>query len=207
MKQHLTAANVRAAADRMRERLRRQHIAQAQKARKEIEAKQGVSPTVTVVDSQRGKDEWAVKPGGRIVYLFDAVPRAHADLLAHLRQIAPVDTVDPDDRVFRDSFTQLVGEVEAAIGTMKPGEEVTVVNRQPYSRKLEWGWSLQAPTGVFDVAAKWLRKRWGRAVEVQFTYVRLEGLPGMEDIKPVKKKTYRGDSRRYPAIVLRSKVI
>lgn len=201
MAQALTAANAKAAADRMRERLRRQLIAQAQRARREVEGRQGVSPTVTVVDDRRGKTEWNVKPGGRIVYLFDAVPRAHADLMAHLRQIAPVDMVDPDDRVFRDSFTQLVGEAEAAIGAMKPGEEVTVVNRQPYSRRLELGWSLQAPDGVFEVAAKWLRSRWGKAVDVRFTYV---GLDGMERIGG---KVGNRSKLRHPAIILKSKVI
>lgn len=202
MAQPLTAAAGKAAADRLREQMRRQHIALAQQARRDVEAQQGASPTLTVVDGARGRVEEGVKLGGSIVYLFDATPRAHADLMEHLNWISPVDTSDDaDDRVFAKSFVALIEGMEAEIAALKPGDEVTVANRQPYSRKLELGWSLQAPDGVFEVAAKWLRSRWGKAVDVRFTYVALEGMPG------VKKQGYRGNSTRYPAIILKSKVI
>lgn len=203
MAQPLTAGAVRASVDRLRERLRRQHIALAEKSLRAVEATQGPSPTVIVVDDSRGRTAWNVKPGGKIVYLFDAVPRAVRDVMPDEESgLQYLDTHSPiDTGRFVKSFATLIAGVEGDIAAMKPGDTVTIVNRQPYSRKLELGFSLQAPDGVFEVTAKWLRSRWGKAVDVRFTYVALENLPA------VKKPKYRGDSTRYPAIVLTSKVI
>jgi len=202
MAQPLTAAAGQAAADRLRERLRRQHIALAERSLRAVEATQGPSPTVIVVDDSRGRTAWNVKPGGKIVYLFDAVPRAVRDVLPSDGPQAYLDLVSPiDTGRFVESFATLIAGVEGDIAAMKPGDAVTIINRQPYSRKLELGYSLQAPDGVFEVTAKWLRSRWGKAVDVRFTYVALENLPA------VKKPKYRGNSTRYPAIVLTSKVI
>lgn len=197
----LTGAAAQQLGNRLRQHMTERHAQAALRARQEVEARQGVLPTMTVVDGRRGAAEASVKPGGAIVYLFDATPRVAAAVKTQLYEVAPVDTDDDaDDRVFSESFTQLVEGVEASLADMKPGEEVIIVNRQPYDRKLEWGWSIQAPDGVFEVTAKWARSRFGRLVDVTFTYVALDGMA------QVSGKAGNASGLRHPCIILRSKV-
>lgn len=179
-----------------REAVRQAHIRAAKQARKDVEAVQGHLPTMTVVDGRRGAREEEVNDRGVIVYLFDATRRAAVYTLQVLRERAPVDRrPQADDNVFRDSFVVLVDGVESDMEDLPPGQEVVIVSRLPYSRRLEHGWSLQAPDGVFEVVGRSVARQWPM-IDVKFSYVALEGA-----------NFSSGRSARYPALFLSSKVI
>lgn len=152
-------------------------------ARAEVERRQGKHPTLTVVDGRRGASAESVKPGGQIVYLIDSVAHAANFALGLLRDIAPEDV-----GTFKKGFTTLVNGAEAPVETAPAGATVILLNKEAYSRRIEQGWSLQAPDGVFELTAKKL-KRQRRDVSVEFTYIPIEGR-----------------KNRVPAIILGSKV-
>lgn len=178
----LTQANVRGL--NIRQQLRERHIEVAKQARRKVERQQGRHPTVTVVDGRRDVSERTVKENGQIVYLFDSVGMASDFTINELRQIAPVDEGD-----FQSGFVTLVNGVEGDPKTAPPGAEIVIIDREPYSRRLERGWSLQAPNGVFEVTAKLVKRRL-KMVNVKFDYVPLVGAKS-----------------RVPAIKLKSKVV
>lgn len=167
----------------LRDQFRKRHIEVARAAISDVERRQGIHPRVTVVDGVRGKREEAVKTNGQIVYLIDAVKVATQLALDMVRVLAPEDEGD-----FKRSFVTLVDGVEAPVSTARAGAEITLINTQPYSRRLEFGWSLQAPNGVFEVTAKAL-KQLRKDVFIRFDYVPLEGF-----------------KRPVPAIIIKSKV-
>lgn len=174
----------------LRAHLRERHIAAAREARAEVERRQGVHPTVTVVDGVRGRPEEAVRERGIIVYLFDSVRRVAEIALAELRFVAPEDT-----GLFRKSFVVLVDGTEAPPETAGAGSTIAIIDRQPYSRRLEHGWSLQAPDGIFEVTAAKLRRERPDVI-VKFDYLFVPELRG---------KSKRADGRT-PAILLKSAV-
>ncbi|MBN9525780.1 MAG: hypothetical protein J0H82_06245 [Alphaproteobacteria bacterium] len=196
-----TAFSARAAAgisEHVRERLRQQHAQIAQRARAGVEARQGRMPTEVIVDGRRGAAEASVKAFGNIVYRFDAAPRAAEEAMLVAEGLSPVDrSSDADNRVFAKSFLFLVDGAEATLDAAKPGSEIILVNRRfGYSRRLEKGWSLQAPAGVMEVVAALLQPRWRRSVLVEFGYRPIEGLADDERDEP------RG---RYPVILFRGR--
>jgi hypothetical protein len=136
----------------------------------------------TIVDGRSGAPIEAVKPGGTIVYLFDvgsaSLEGAIDEAFALLAQLSPVRSGR-----FQRSFRLLVNGTQqdaAVLGStirLAPADEVQITNLQPYARKLERGWSDQAPNGVFEVAAAMLKQRYGKILNIRFSY---EAFPGFE---------------------------
>lgn len=44
-----------------------------------------------------------------------------------------------------------ISRIQAAAAGIKPGDVIYVVNNLPYARRLEYGWSTQAPAGMVRV--------------------------------------------------------
>ncbi|HRJ60163.1 MAG TPA: hypothetical protein PKZ99_03190 [Azospirillaceae bacterium] len=200
----LTTANVALWGAGMRERMRQRHINTAVAAKAKVEARQGKLPLVTVVDGRRDRREDEVKSRGNITYLFDPTPHAAKWLLAYLTAIAPVDkSKHADHRVFKSSFTFLVNGEEKwlfELDDMPFGSRVTIINlRFGYSRLLEHGWSLQAPSGVMAVAAAAAKTTFRRSVQVEYAWMAVEAdITDDPDRDPIK-----GDYR-YPVIHLQA---
>ena len=50
----------------------------------------------------------------------------------------------------------VISKVEAAVMQLEVGETIYLVNNLPYARRLEYGWSQQAPEGMVRVTeARW----------------------------------------------------
>lgn len=168
---------------RLSEMHRKRHADVARQARRDVEARQGKFPTRTIVDGRRDASEETVKADGQIVYLFDVVSPGARQVLLALKELAPEDTGK-----FKRGMTILVNGREAPLETAPAGATITLVDREPYSRRIEQGWSLQAPDGVFEVTAKTLRRRLPE-LTVVFNYITLSGA-----------------AKRTPAIIMASKV-
>ncbi len=63
-----------------------------------------------------------------------------------------------DDREFTD------------IANPPKAEQYIVLNSQPYTRRLERGWSKQSPQGVYQVVATMAKRQFGNIAYVGFTY-------------------------------------
>ncbi len=199
MSRAFTPAEVKGLIGRIGERMRERQIAIAAQARADVEVRQGVLPTLTVVDGRRGASLSEVKVGGHIQFRFDVAQRAAMEARDVAIQISPEDTSpDADARVFKDSFLFMVDGAEADLRQSPPGAIITLINRRfGYSKRLERGWSLQAPTGVMEVTAKLIRPRWGRAVDIRYTWADVEGAASDSD---------RDEARgRYPVITFQSR--
>lgn len=145
---------------------------------------------IVITDGQVRKDYALVRPFGRIeararAQLGDAV----AWFLDELRRLSPVLTGR-----YRDSHVVIVdGQIVTDLGKLQAGQKVMIANIQPYAGKIEgkdaytrWryrtktrlaerkaaGWkpadmrgqSKKAPNGVYWVALRNLRKRFGKSV-------------------------------------------
>ena len=58
-----------------------------------------------------------------------------------------LETTDPSGAIAR-------GKVEAAVATMELGDVVHMANNLPYARRLEDGWSKQAPAGMVKLTVQ-----------------------------------------------------
>lgn len=154
--------------------------------------------SVTIVDGRRGAPMESVKAGGVVVHLF-AVHQAAIEFTAEtLSRLSPWDT-----GLYENSHLLLVNgeEVEwgAAIGV---DDVVTFVNLLPYARRLEQGWSDQAPDGVYEVASEIVRARFGNIVTVRFSYGYFAGMAAGKN-RGTKAAINRASS--YPMIQLSPK--
>lgn len=94
--------------------------------------------------------------------------------------------------------------------TRAPGigqlDEVQFVNVTPYAKRIEQGWSLQAPRGVYKVVQRYIERKYGKLIYTKFTY-RTLNLGGMVTrYIGYNKKPLRQPQRVaaiYPVIALR----
>lgn len=73
------------------------------------------------------------------------------------------------------SHILLADGVEVDITAPPPAESYTIINEQPYARKIERGSSSMAPSGVYEAVAVLARRRFGNICHVSFRYVSLQG--------------------------------
>lgn len=122
--------------------------------------------SVTIVDGRRDAPVEGVKAGGTVVHLF-AVHKAAIDFAAEtLSRLSPWDT-----GLYENSHIMLInGEEVDWTSDVGVDDVVTMVNLLPYARKLEQGWSDQAPDGIYEVTSEIVRARFGNIVTVRFSY-------------------------------------
>lgn len=146
----------------------------------------------TYVDGRRGAVEESVKPDGRIVYEFDLLNDIFAWIGEQLVKMAPVGT-SGDRRpghpgAFRNSFLFFADDALVEPSASLPeANEYTFISPLPYARKLERGYSDQAPDGVFEVVAKAARSRYKGQATIRFTYRSMQG--GGTELVQYKSKT------------------
>lgn len=187
-------------------------IETAQQARAEAErinrSVLGYTPAhQTVVDGRQGAAETSVRPGGTIIYLFEV---GAVSLMTAVDEAAKmIVDLSPFDRgAFRDSNMIMVNGVRVAWSVeglpdyLKPEDQVTLTNLQPYARRIERGWSKQAPNGVYEVVYSAIKARYGRVLNISFGW---DAYPGHEvgQARRGGKPEKASDKRRaaaYPTI-------
>ena len=148
----------------------------------------------TLVNGQPARAE-DIKPGGVVVHLF-AVHHAAIDFAYEtLARLSPIDSGH-----YKNSHQMLVNDVPVdppvEIGM---DDVVTFVNPAAYARRLERGWSDQAPDGIYEVATQIVRRRFGGIVTTAFRYVALSGG------EVARGKAGNNPNIRYPALVIAPK--
>ncbi len=168
----------------------------------------------TIVDGRIGATELDVKKGGTIAYLFklgaatmnEAIDRAALTYA----ELAPVKTGE-----YLRGLRLFVNGVEAApvgasVVNVLPTDLVQLTNLLPYARKIEAGWSDQAPNGVFELVAMRLRRVFGNVLRIEYGYERYVGFSaGRKRVASSAGDKLRSQplaaSERFPTITLRLK--
>ena len=171
----------------------------------EVEARQGKHPVTRFVDGMRDASEDKVKPTGVIVYeiaLIGDVVDAAFNLLLQLSPVGP-----GQDGHYRDRHRLFVNgrqtdaiEHESGVVPIPPGAEVVIANLQPYARKIEKGSSLQAPDGVYEIAARQLRQRFGNVATIRFEYRQFPGFAAGRVTR--ESRSARRRLEMFPALVI-----
>lgn len=169
-----------------------------------------VPPHETYVDGRNTEALETVRPDGSIVFEFTLTGDALAFIGKALVEASPVRTGK-----FAASFLVLADGVVVPAGAPLPAaKSYTFVNTQPYARKIEQGFSAQAPDGVFDVVAALADRRFGNIVDIRFGYTVLkagaidEWAGSAKGIAWARRKKRRRDAaewlRKQPAIFVSS---
>lgn len=173
------------------------------------------------VDGQRGVAEETVKTGGIIVYEYNRYDIVANWILDELRKQSPVKDGD-----YVSGHTIYLNGTEAQdLHGWKDGDEISITNYVPYSRKIEVGTihgkpiKLSVRPHIYERTARAARQRFKDIADISFTY---RGIVGGQQIdalkvgalKPIKnKKTGRfvnqggggkhnKSDQRYPAITI-----
>lgn len=133
------------------------------------------------VDGRASENLRSVKRGGRIECRFDVagglLEKAVDLAVAEFTRLAPVGS-PPEDKhpgLYRRSLLLLVNGTQRDArrsGTVrfKRGDVVSLTNLLPYARRIERGWSRQAPNGVMEKVMMIVRRRHGSLLRVRFSY-------------------------------------
>lgn len=162
------------------------------------------------VNGRFGAEEETVKAPGPIVYYFIYWQPIIEFALEFLRKRSPVKTGR-----YQDSHVVMIGsQVITDYSSIASDEIVTIVNTQPYSRKIEVGhMQMSAERGVYKDAQKAIMGRFGGAAGAIGSRVTSVLLPGGYILKGrfrrgfrkyartgLKADTQAGQPMRYPAI-------
>ena len=119
----------------------------------------------TFVDGSERDDLDAVRPDGRISFEFHLAQEALEWIGEQLVLNSPVLT-----GTYANSHVLFVDGVEAAPGDAPEGKEYAFVNSLPYARKIERGYSAQAPDGVYEAVAAVASRRFGNIARIRYTF-------------------------------------
>ena len=170
------------------------------------------------VDGRRGAPLESVKRGGRIIFLFavggELLTRAVDDAINTFLRVAPVGRgKDKHPGLYRDSLILLVNGTqrdfltEGAVVEFKPDDIVSLTDLQPYARRIERGWSFQAPNGVMEIVTQRMRAEFGGVLNIAFSWDHYPGFAVGRTHTGGTPKT-RADLRRassYPTVTLKAK--
>jgi hypothetical protein len=168
----------------------------AAEKRDEVIDRDKPSSVTTFVDGRQGAPLESVKtPDGVIRFEFGYLNGIVADVVGMLVTKSPVATKRPNARPpthYRDEHAIFVNgaEVKELPTDLAPDATIVLVNLQPYSRKIERGFSAQAPSGVYQMVARMARQKWGRVASITFGY---DIFP---NAGPSRKNSVRGHAAR-----------
>lgn len=159
------------------------------------------------VDGGTGAAEETVKAGGVIVYEYDRYDIVAKFAQQYLAEISP----EASGRFKRSWQILLNGLPVGAITQFKHGDEILIVNDQPYARKIVSGhMKLSVPHNLTERAQREVNRRFGNTVKAQATFTPLAGgyvLKGVfskgfrENARTkIQKDTKAGAAMTYPAL-------
>lgn len=147
----------------------------AAEMRDEVIARDHPSGVTTYVDGREGTPLTAVKaPDGVIRFEFSYGREIVAEIFNMLVMASPYAPKRPGadwPKPYKDCHAIFVNGAEVDDITDIPADAVvTFVNLAPYSRKIERGLSMQAPSGVYQMVAQLARTKFGKVADISFGY-------------------------------------
>lgn len=165
----------------------------------------------TLVDGREGAALESVHcPNGSIVFQFgylNDVVQGILDMLVSKSPFAAKRSGAVPQTHYRQEHAIFIDgtEVSEPPTSLIGGSVVVLVNLQPYARKIEKGFSAQAPDGVYEVVARLAQSRWGSVAEIDFSYQMLPGVGPSQSasVRASRAKSHRDDS--FPAITIKAR--
>lgn len=155
------------------------------------------------VNGRLGAPANAVRAPGPIVYSFEWLADATAFGLSWLRAAAPVRTGR-----YRRSFIVTADGRETKAEAIGFAREVSVVNVQPYSRKIQVGAKgFTARRGLFDAAARRVNREFRGLIKARVVFLRLSGAYQLKAAQGRRRDRQRGGDVTYPALQLKSETV
>jgi hypothetical protein len=132
-----------------------------------------VPPYTVSVDGRLGAPLESVRPGGIIFVEYELVFEALTWIGDMLEQFSPVGS-PPKDRhpgLYKRSHVMIADGAMVPEGTVPPiASRISFVNIVPYARKIERGYSSQAPEGVYSAVAKLASNKFSNVAKITFGY-------------------------------------
>jgi hypothetical protein len=126
------------------------------------------------VDGREGARIEDVKPTGIVEIFYPRIEEVVQFAMEVLFDRSPVDSGD-----YRNAHTIFVENSAArSLKDRLPGQEITIINPLPYSRKIEVGAMTMRVPGtdhVYQQARQIVAARWGNAANIKFTFRALVG--------------------------------
>ncbi len=172
----ITRAAVEEVVTSIKERFRGFHVEVARKALAEAQSRSSVSYE-QFVDGRKDAPLESVRFAGNIRFTFNRLGEVLDWIYTQLVRDSPIGkSTPPHIHYFQDHQLFIDGErVSARLGEVievpRAGEAV-IVNARPYARRIEYGWSIQAPDGVYEIVAVAAQRRFTN-VEILFDYRRV----------------------------------
>lgn len=180
---------------------------------KAIDSKEGSSIYTRYVGGREGAPEESVRVPEAVVYEFSWWQPVIAFALDALRKRSPVLTGR-----YQNTHVVMIGsQIVSPDVQIASGEEVMIVNVQPYARVLEVGnVKVRAPgDGIYQATRMVVQRQFGKAVDIRF---RMVTIPGGYRLKgrfrrgykqfartKIRPDTAAGATMTYPALVMNMK--
>lgn len=175
-----------------RKQAKQYHVVVARETLARYQAAGELPDPIRRVDGKVGKPDTAVRWGGYIAY-YDRIDMADA-LEAIYRRLVEKSPVLSGD--YSHAHVFMVNGRVLPLELAKEHDVVSIVNVQPYARKIEHGLSMMAPTGVYRLVARWAQQKY-RYLDIKFTYIRLPTL----GVTFLDRRASKRASRRKPTTV------
>lgn len=176
-----------------------------------------VPPRTVTVDGRAGAALTSVNPdGGTIIVEYELIADVLVWIGDTLRARSPIQSGH-----YRDGWTLLADGHEVAIGDdVPPAEEYTLVNTEPYSRKIEVGLTksgrpfvIQVPNRIAERTATDAASRFGNMAKIRSTFIALENAyvlkhDAISRARPGRRRRISaraGSTITYPAITVTMK--
>lgn len=161
------------------------------------------------VNGRKDAEEETVVPPGPIYYEFSYWEPVIKFALGFLNRRSPVKS----GRYQSSHVVMLGSQVISPDTQISADEEVTIVNTQPYSRKIEVGHMVMSmPDGVYQDARKTIASQFSGQIKVQFRMIYLPNGYVLKGIfrrgykrfarTKLKRDTQAGARMTYPALVM-----
>jgi hypothetical protein len=167
-------------------------------------------PYKQFVDGREGAPLESVKPGGNILFKFGALGRVLDWIYEQLLEHSPVGPDTPPHlHYIEDHELYIDGErVNVTVGSIADvpiGGVAMIVNGRDYARRLEHGWSAQAPAGVYEITALAAARLFPEA-KITFQYVSLAELAATSVRQSTRRVLHARHAQhanyRYPSITV-----
>ncbi|ACL59907.1 hypothetical protein [Methylobacterium nodulans] len=117
------------------------------------------------VDGGQREDLSTVRASSRIIYEFHLL----TDVIEWVDGMLQLHSPVLSGR-YQASHQWFADDQPFDITQIPPAKAYVVLNTQPYARRIERGWSRQAPDGVYEGVAALAKRRFGNVAYVGFTF-------------------------------------
>jgi hypothetical protein len=166
----------------------------------EIEPREG-KPYRVIVDGRQGAPLDSVRSGGNIRFQFLDMGPALDAIWERLVRGSPIGPERGQPHYFQVHWLIVDGAwvdvIDTEIKPVRAQSMCQFVNARPYARKLEFGYSLQAPDGIYELVALWAQREFP-VLDIEFSFVS-EGEIAVPIPWPVKA------SYGFPMVTVRAK--